>query len=1082
VALPDGFGVATIDSRAVRPMVTLDLATDQPRRVERSGRRGRASVEASPASTGALRSANPLPILTAAFAVVLHRYATAETIPLGVVNGGEKGRTVRIDLAASPSFQAAVATVERALDKAEPGLPPQVVVSIDSPPPAGVSQDLWLAAERRPDTVTLLIDYDVDLYEPDTAHRLLAHVRTLLDAGLRDSSAPVAELPLLDPDERSLILDRWNATARAYPHTCVDLLVAAQAARTPDAVAVECDGECLTFAELERRASCLAYHLQTLGVGPGVLVGLALERSVELLVGLLGILKTGGAYVPIDPTYPRERQAYMLQDADVPVLVTQNPLLERVPADSARPVCLDRDWNEIKRAKPKGAIKRDPEQLAYVIYTSGSTGQPKGVEIPHRALANFLSTMRERPGLDADDVLAAVTTLSFDIAGLELFLPLSVGGKVVIAPQGASGDPRLLAELLSSAGANVMQATPTTWRMLLESGWRGRPGFKALCGGEALPAALAHDLLAAGIELWNMYGPTETTIWSTTCRLRVGEPVTIGRPIANTTLYILDSRLQPLPIGVPGELHIGGDGLAHGYRNRPDLTAERFLPNPFGSGRIYKTGDLARYRGDGTVEYLGRLDHQVKVRGYRIELGEIETFLGRHPAVASAVCVARDEGAGPELVAYIVPTDTPVSVARLRRYLVEHLPSYMIPSAIVSLPALPLTPNGKIDRQALPPPARERMVEDEAVLPRTALEQQLARIWERILGVSPIGVTDNFFDLGASSLVAAQLFAEIEHELANALPLGAMFRAPTIETLAALMEKPETGQRWTSLVPIQPHGTRPPIFCVHGGAGTILHLEPLARALGDDQPFYGLQSRGLYGGVAPLRTVEAMASHYLSELREVQPHGPYYFAGYCFGGIVAFEMAQRMLAEGEDVAMLATFNGPSPIWIRRWGWVGNQPSLRGERERLHGDGNQPSQRFLTVPQRFRRALREPRRFRTASLYYADRWRQRWQTRIALARGRPLPEHAREQYFLALHAIAQRAYEARPYPGEMLVIYGEGLYEDTTLGWAYLSRGGLRTVAVPGHHTNNRQLMAEPHAQFVSDRLAGYLGRSDPAQA
>jgi amino acid adenylation domain-containing protein len=764
----------------------------------------------------------------------------------------------------------------------------------------------------------------------------------------------------------------------------------------------------------------------------------------------------------------------MLEDADVRVMVTQDRLLERVPSGAAHRVCLDRDWEEIERAsEPEEGIERGPEQLAYVIYTSGSTGRPKGVEIPHRALANFLSSMRERPGLGADDVLVAVTTLSFDIAALELFLPLIVGGRIVIAPQGTAGDPRLLAELLAASSATVMQATPTTWRMLLDSGWRGRPGFKALCGGEALPMALAQELLACGIELWNMYGPTETTIWSSVCPLRPAEPVTIGRPIGNTTLYILDSRLQPLPVGVAGELHIGGEGVARGYRKRPELTAERFLANPFGTGRIYKTGDLARYRRDGTVEYLGRLDHQVKVRGFRIELGEIETLLLRHPAVAEAVCVARDDGAGPELAAYIVPSGIPVVSARLRSYLSDHLPAYMVPRAVVSLPSFPLTPNGKIDRKALPAPPRERMTDDEAVLPRTPLEHRLARIWERVLGVKPIGVTDNFFDLGTTSLVAAQLFAQIEHELGGTLPLGAVFRAPTIEALAALIETPEAAARWTSLVPIQPRGTRPPIFCVHGGAGTILHLEPLARLIGDDRPFYGLQSRGLYGGVAPLRTVEAMASHYLAELREVQPHGPYHFAGYCFGALVAFEMAQRMLAEGETVVLLATFNGPSPIWIRRWGWFGNQPSVRAEREALRRDEEVPNSQRRTLGQRFRGALREPRRFVAASRYYLRPWGERWQTRLALARGRPLPEHSRETYFLALHAVAERAYEPQPYPGEVLVFYGDGLYEDATLGWSGLARE-TKVYAAPGHHTKNRQLMTDPHARFVRDRLVEYL--------
>jgi thioesterase domain-containing protein/acyl carrier protein len=614
-----------------------------------------------------------------------------------------------------------------------------------------------------------------------------------------------------------------------------------------------------------------------------------------------------------------------------------------------------------------------------------------------------------------------------------------------------------------------MQATPTTWRLLLDSGWRGAPGLKALCGGEALPVALAEELVACGIELWNMYGPTETTIWSTVARVHTGEPLTIGRPIGNTSLYILDSRLQPLPPGVAGELHIGGDGVARGYRNRPDLTEERFLANPFGEGRIYKTGDLARYRRDGSVEYLGRLDHQVKVRGFRIELGEIETLLARHDGVRRAVCVARDDGNGPELVAYIVPSGIPVSSGPLRRYLAEHLPPYMVPSAIVSLQEFPLTLNGKVDRKALTAPTRERQTDEEIVPPRTPLERRLAEIWKRVLGVSQISVTDNFFDLGAGSIVAAQLFAEIEHELGNALPLGAVFRGPTIEALAKLIETGDDAIRWTSLVPIQPLGTKPPIFCVHGGAGTILHLEPLGRRLGPDQPLYGLQSRGLYGGAPPLRTVEEMATHYLSEIRQVQPSGPYAFAGYCFGAIVAFEMAQRMLAEGEGVRLVASFNGPSPSWIKRWGWFGNQPSLRRPR---------PKVQRLSRSEKMRRALREPFRIRRAFLYHSNRRLRRLHARVALARGRPLPETVREQYFLRIHGYAERAYEPRPYPAELVTFFGDRLYEDPTMGWDGLALGGVDAYAVPGEHSNNRQLMMEPNVGFVRDRLVEYLARSE----
>ena len=725
-------------------LATLDLPTDRPRRPVRTGERGRVSADTGIASGEA-------EMLPAAFGSLLHRYTNAETVAFALVRPDAPVCALQLDFSDAPPFDAVVGQVRAALEKPVPQELAQVVLSVDvEAPDALVDQDFWLSASRSDDgTLGLQLDYDADLYGPESAERLLGHVATLLEAAREAPSTLVSELPLLGASERELVLSVWNETALDYPSACVDTLIAEQAARTPDAIAVVCGDEQLTFAELDDRAACLARFLRAHDVGPDVLVGIAVDRSVELLVGVLGIMKAGGAYVPIDPAYPVERQKYMLEDAAVSVVVTQERLLDRVPFGDAKPVCLDRDWAEIEQAaEPRAALERDPENLAYVIYTSGSTGNPKGVELPHRALANFLWTMRETPGLTADDVLVAVTTLSFDIAGLELYLPLVVGGRVVVAPATTAGDPRLLSALLADSSATIMQATPTTWRMLLDSGWRGSPGFRGLCGGEALPVALAEEIVACGIELWNMYGPTETTIWSSVSLVRANEPLTIGRPIGNTSLYILDARLAPLPAGVAGELHIGGDGVARGYRNRPDLTSERFLPNPFGTGRIYKTGDLARYRSDGSVEYLGRLDHQVKVRGFRIELGEIETLLTRNDGVARAVCVARDDGAGMALVAYIVPSGIPVSSAHLRRYLSEHLPPYMVPDAIVELAEFPLTPNGKIDRKALPAPTRERLSEEEVVAPSTPLERQLADIWERVLGISPIGVTDNFFDLG----------------------------------------------------------------------------------------------------------------------------------------------------------------------------------------------------------------------------------------------------------------------------------------------------------------------------------------------
>jgi thioesterase domain-containing protein/acyl carrier protein len=609
--------------------------------------------------------------------------------------------------------------------------------------------------------------------------------------------------------------------------------------------------------------------------------------------------------------------------------------------------------------------------------------------------------------------------------------------------------------------------------------------MKALCGGEALPVALADELVSRGLELWNMYGPTETTIWSTCTRITTqGEQIKIGRPIANTRLYILDEAMNPVPVGAEGELWIGGEGLARGYRGRPDLTEERFVADPFvdtPGARMYKTGDLARYEADGNVVYIGRIDHQVKVRGYRIELGEIETVLSSHPAVVSAVVVAHTtDGAGAaELAAYVVPRGIPVAATAFRKFLAQKLPGYMVPSTVTSLEAFPLTPNGKIDRNALPEPVRGRSEEHELVAPRTPLEQRLAAIWERELGVSPIGITDNFFDLGVTSIVAASLFAAIERELGDRLPLGAIFRAPSIEALAELLEAGEVNSRWTSLVPIQPHGSQTPIFCVHGGGGTILHLEPLARRLGHDQPFYGLQSKGLYGGVKPPQTVEDMATHYLSEMRQVQSRGPWRLAGYCFGTLVAFEMAQRLVADGDEVELLAMFNGPSPSWIRRWGWYGNQPSKRRKRPAPRRVSRK--ERLERELVRFRRALREPARFRTALIFYSEHGTVgRLRARGALALGRPLREEIREQYFLELHAKAERVYEPEPYDGDLVVFYGEGLYEDPELGWGEFTTRGVHVHGVPGHHENNRQVMIEPFVEFVGERLQEYLTPSSAA--
>jgi amino acid adenylation domain-containing protein len=518
-----------------------------------------------------------------------------------------------------------------------------------------------------------------------------------------------------------------------------------------------------------------------------------MERSLDMLVGMLAILIAGCGYLPIDPDYPKERIEFILADASVPALLTQDSLVPTVSNIQARLISIDGERGAIARqsAEPLN-IHSKPGDIAYMIYTSGSTGKPKGVEVPHGALVNLLASMARVPGMASTDVLLAVTTLCFDISAMEIFLPLIVGARLVIARREAAGDPLLLKQRLESSGATMMQATPVTWRILLESGWDGSPLKKILCGGEAMPRELAGQLLRLGPEVWNMYGPTETTIWSSTGQVSSASGrVPIGSPIANTQFYILDALQQPTPIGVAGELCIAGDGVANGYHHRPELTAERFVANPFRPGeRMYRTGDLARYLADGAIDFLGRLDHQVKLRGYRIELGEIESVLVKHPAVKQAVVVVREFSSGNQrLVAYLVPGNGPLpSRTELDAFAEAQLPEYMVPGAYVSLAALPLTANGKIDRKALPAPDKVLEVAPTA-LPQGELEEKIAAVWRTILGLTQVGVDDRFFDLGGDSLQLLTAKNEIEKSIARELTVVELFEYPTIRALAAHLDK-----------------------------------------------------------------------------------------------------------------------------------------------------------------------------------------------------------------------------------------------------------------------------------------------------
>ncbi|MBD2567365.1 non-ribosomal peptide synthetase [Anabaena lutea] len=662
--------------------------------------------------------------------------------------------------------------------------------------------DLTLVIEDVEQGLIANFEYNTDLFDEITISRLAANFEVLLTGIVANPQQQIRELPLLTATEQQQLLDWGKGEISLQPELCLHQLFEAQVEKTPDAVAVvfvdaqsaasQRVNQQLTYRELNTRANQLAHYLQKLGVEPEVLVGICVERSLEMVIGLLAILKAGGAYIPLDPAYPKERLGYMLADSQLSVLLTQKSLLENLPIHHTQVVCLDVEGDKISQQIADNPINKiTPENLAYLIYTSGSTGKPKGVQISHGAVVNFLIAMRQKPGLTAQDILLSVTTLSFDIAGLEIYLPLTVGAQTVIVSRQEASDGIQLSKRLNSCGATVMQATPATWRMLLSAGWIGNKQLKILCGGEALDYTLAQQLQERGKEVWNLYGPTETTIWSAASQVQ--NSVAIANPIANTQFYILDSYNQLVPIGVAGELHIGGAGLARGYLHQPELTAEKFISNSFNQNaadRLYKTGDLVRYQPDGTIEFLGRIDHQVKIRGFRIELGEIESGLNQHPDVEASVVIVREDKPGDQrLVAYIVSKSQPeINIIELRSFLQEKLPTYMRPTAFVILDKLPLTPNGKVDRKALPVPDTSIGLEASFVPPRTPTEQIVADIWADILGLEKVGIFNNFFELGGHSLLATQVISRLREAFKIDLPLRSFFENPTIKNLVERIE------------------------------------------------------------------------------------------------------------------------------------------------------------------------------------------------------------------------------------------------------------------------------------------------------
>jgi surfactin family lipopeptide synthetase A len=949
----------------------LEPPTNRPRFSSTGGAGGREFhrlTESQMASVRQFSSAEglaPFTTLSAAFAALLSRHSGQQQFLVGVSASNLEYSAepvpsrfpdllpLRADLSGDPGFRELAQRVQRnsieaVLQARQPdGAPPdshlfQVALIWEQPSWEAVRfsglavsayelearstpLELVLHMEEHSAGLLMTADYDAAIFDPGTIQRFLGQYETLLASAIAAPENSVSRLRILTEPERQQLLSEWNsAPAQEYPRdVALERLIEAQVEKTPDAVAVafasaSSSQQRLTYAELNARANQLAAHLRSLGVTRNTLVGICLERSIDLLIAPLAIFKAGGAYLPLDSDHPDDHIASIVEGARLEILIGRPELAARLPAFRGKLVLLDWDaFEQYPDANQPVAVSGS--DLAYVIYTSGSTGQPKGVMVPRRALNNLLWSVRDWFQAGQQDVLLALTTIAFDIAGVDIWLPLLVGARMLMVERATAMDAQLLQDTIQREGVTFLQGTPAVWRLLINSGWEGKADLKAVCTGEAMPLGLVRRLFPKVGRLWNMYGPTETTIWSTGYKfLSPDDPVLIGRPIANTQVYILDENLAPTPIGVPGELYIGGDGLADGYLHDPPLTAARFVADPFSKrsgARLYKTGDLARYRGDGNIECLGRNDHQIKLRGYRIEPEEIHAAITRHPAIRDAIAVLKTSATGDSrIVAYLISqTNNPPDATELRNFLRQRLPEYMIPASFVFLDSFPLNSNGKIDRGLLPEPkvlSPEIAASEE---PADQIEAQLRDIYRSVLGLSAIGLNDDFFDLGGHSLMGALLFRRINICFNIDLPLATLFHASTVRGLAALIRDSAAEQMNAPIVQIQVSGSLAPLYCIGDVNGELIVFRRLALELGPDQPVYGLQPFRVQGS---LPTLEQLAAAYLDEIRKTGESRPFSLMGYCFGGLVAMEMARQLQSNGNAPPMVVLIDGAYPAGCR----------------------------------------------------------------------------------------------------------------------------------------------------------------------
>ena len=927
--------------------------------------------------------------------------------------------------------------------------------------------DLFFNVVEGPRGLYVECDYNTELFDASTIERWLRHYQTLLESIAGNSSERLDKLAILTAAENAELTIDWNRTEVEFStEQTLQECFEHQVEKTPQACAVTLEGRRVTYEELNSRANQVAHYLRGLGVGPEVLVGLFVSRSAEMLVGMLGILKAGGAYVPMDPDYPKERLGYILEDSKAPIVLTEVSLAKELPKFAGELICLDTDWAKIARESSHNpASQNKSEQLAYVLFTSGSTGRPKGVALEHRAAVTFVHWAQQVFSPDELKGVLFSTSVCFDLSVFEIFAPLSVGGCVIIAQNVV-----YLPTLAAKNEVTLINTVPSAIAELEHAGGIPASVKTINLAGEALPDALVEQLYqTTKVEkIYNLYGPTESTTYSTYTLIRRGSPVTIGRPISNTQAYILDSHRNPVPVGVGGELYLGGGGLARGYYGRSDLTTEKFVVHPLGGNgpsRLYRTGDLCRWLPDSNIQYLGRIDYQVKLRGFRIELGEIEATLDRHPGVRQSLVMAREDEPGlKRLVAYVVPVAGQIlEAAELRKHVKQSLPEFMVPSSIVFLDLFPLTPNGKINRRVLPAPdAKSAEVKAEFVAPRNSLEQTLALIWAKVLKVKRIGVHDNFFDLGGHSLAAVRLLAEVREQTGRFLPLATLFQASTIAEMAEILRKDGWVPSWSSLVPIQPLGSKPPLFLIHGAEGNVLLYRQLAQHLGLDQPVYGLQSQGLNGDGHFDSSIPEMAAKYIKELQIVQPYGPYFLGGYCLGGTIAFEMAQQLRTLGEKVElviMLETYNTgavsrsvllrtPLHLLQNLWFHCANIVSIQKAKDR---------RQFLS-----KKLDIEITRFgiRAQAAYHAS-----------LRLGRTKSQHTYPHLMVKqINDEAVMRYLPGPYDGRVVVIRPKAYFSGLTspsMGWDQVVHGGPEVYELPVYP---KGMLIEPFCRSLGETL------------